>query len=71
MECIECPKVAKVHDEILDDLQILAAVAYSLEHNFIEQAKEEVGILSRRIRHRHLVLTERNIDLSKTMIERF
>ena len=59
MDCIECHRIAKAHDEILDDLQILATVAYSLEHNFIEQAKEEVSILSRRLKARHKLITER------------
>jgi hypothetical protein len=61
MDCIECKRTEKAHDEILSDLQVLAAVCYSLEHNFIQQAKDEISILTRRLRERHLVLTERKI----------
>lgn len=50
--CLECQRASRCHAEMQNDLQVLGCMKYALEHNHIEQAKEELEIYIRRMNKR-------------------
>jgi hypothetical protein len=61
--CLDCERASTCHNEKLNDMQIIECVRVALDHNHIEQAKEELEIFARRLRNRNITLTDRDMGV--------
>ncbi|CAK0748930.1 hypothetical protein CCP3SC15_150008 [Gammaproteobacteria bacterium] len=61
MNHLDCPKLTECHDQLKNDIQLIECIRYSLDHGHLEQAKDEIDIYMRRLQHRNLDLTGREL----------